>query len=255
MPSASIAGEAIHYERSGGEGPPLMLVHGSGGSLRHWPDSLRRERGIDVIALDLPGHGSSAGTCRRRVEDYAGVVSAAAEALGLADVVLAGHSLGGAVALVLGLREPPWLSRLALVGTGARLRVSPEIFGLLKTDFPAAVEIIGQWAFGPDPDPGRVAAFRRGLLDTGPDVLCNDYSACDRFDIMDIVDRIRLPALVVAADQDRLTPVKYGAYLRDRLADAEMAVIEGAGHMMALEKEAVFVETLLRFVLHKPPTG
>jgi pimeloyl-ACP methyl ester carboxylesterase len=208
-----------------------------------------------VIALDLPGHGRSAGAGRRCVEDYAEVVCAAAEALGLADVVLAGHSLGGAVALALGLREPPWLSRLALVGTGARLRVSPEILGLLKADFSAAVETIGQWAFGPDPDQTQVAAFCRGLLDTSPEVLYNDYTACNRFDIMDIVDRIRLPALVVAADQDRLTPVKYGAYLRDRLPDARMAVIEGAGHMMALEKEALFVRALLRFVLHKSPAG
>ena len=255
MPSLSIAGESIHTERSGGSGPPLVLVHGSGGSLRHWPGSLRRERRLDVISLDLPGHGRSTGTGRRRVEDYADAVSAAAQALGLTDAVLAGHSLGGAVALVLGLREPPWLSRLALVGTGARLRVSPEILGLLKTDFSAAVENIAHWAFGPDPDQHQVAAFCRGLFDTGPDVLYNDYSACDRFDLMDDIGRIRLPALVVAADQDRLTPVKYGVYLRDRLADAEMAVIEGAGHMMALEKEAVFVETLLRFVLRKSPAG
>lgn len=248
MAFVSIGGESIHYERSGGDGAPLLLVHGSGGCTRHWPGSLRRSRTSDVVSVDLPGHGRSGGKGRSRVEDYADVVAALAETLGLKEAAVAGHSLGGAVALVLGLRRPGWLVRLVLVGTGARLRVTPEILDLVLTDFPAAVEQIARWAFGPRASRPMVAAFCKGLLETGPGVVHGDYSACNRFDVMDRVHGIRLPSLVICAAQDRLTPVKYGAYLRDHIPGAKMAVLEGAGHMMGIEQEKIFVDCVRRFV-------
>ncbi len=249
MPFVSIGKEKIRYERSGAGGRSLVLVHGSGGSMRHWPSSLLTSRRIDVVAVDLPGHGRSGGSGRTRVKEYADVVTAVAEELGLKDAGVAGHSLGGAVALVLGLRRPKWLARLVLVGTGARLRVAPALLDLIKTDFPAAVKKMADLAFGPGSPPQMVAEFCRDLMETGPDVLHGDLSACDRFDVMDRVERIGLPSLILCADHDRLTPVKYGTYLRDRIAGAEMTVIEGAGHMMGLEREAASVEAISRFML------
>jgi len=248
MPVVSVASEPVHYRRSGGTGPPLLLVHGSGGSLRHWPESLRGSRDVDAVCVDLPGHGRSGGAGRSRVKDYADWLSAFAGALGITDAAVAGHSLGGAVALCLALRRPPWLSRLVLVGTGARLRVRPEMLALVGADFPAAVRTMANWAFGPEPRTALVDEFCRGLTENGPEILFGDLSACDRFDVMDRVDRIRLPTLVVAADHDRLTPVKYGACLRDKIPGAEMAVIQGAGHMMALEQETAFAARLLPFL-------
>jgi pimeloyl-ACP methyl ester carboxylesterase len=65
---------------------------------------------------------------------------------------------------------------------------------------------------------------------------------------MDRIGDIRIPSLVICADQDRLTPVQYGVFLRDHIPGAELAVLEGAGHMMGLERETAFVDNIMRFV-------
>jgi pimeloyl-ACP methyl ester carboxylesterase len=93
-------------------------------------------------------------------------------------------------------------------------------------------------------------------LKTEPAVVHNDFSACNRFDVMDRLHAIRLPSLVICAAQDRMTPVKYGAYLQDHIPGAKMAVIEGAGHMMGLEQEKIFIDRVRRFVgPFKDPAG
>ena len=63
-----------------------------------------------------------------------------------------------------------------------------------------------------------------------------DYLACDGFDSMDRISGITFPTLVISATQDRMTPVKYGEYLHQRIPGAAFTLIEHAGHMMAIEK-------------------
>ena len=141
MPTIIVTGEKLHYqfrhEIRQADGPPLVLVHGAGGNLMHWPGELRRLPGHTVYALDLPGHGKSGGAGRAEIGAYAEVVRGFAEALGLVPFVLAGHSMGGAIALEFALRYPARLAGLILVGTGARLRVAPEILAGIQDDFKA----------------------------------------------------------------------------------------------------------------------
>src|SRR5574337_242258 len=108
-------------------GPLLVLVHGAGGTHRHWPEEVRALPGRRVIALDLPGHGGSPGPAPGTVAGLARSVLGLLDALGVPGAVVAGHSMGGAVALTLALEAPARVAGLCLVGTGARLRVSPAV--------------------------------------------------------------------------------------------------------------------------------
>ncbi len=245
MPFVTVGSDNIYYDRGGSDqGPALVLIHGSGGDHSHWPPELRDLGEARVFALDLPGHGRSQGRGRKSVEDYADFIDAFVFKLGLEDVAPAGHSLGGAVVQALALRSPAWLSRIILVGTGARLRVHPDILKGLRTDPEDTLHKICDWSFGPDaPQPAVTAAYEN-FLKTDPAVIHGDYSACDRFDIMDRVGEITCPALVVVGTADRMTPAKYGEYLHRRLSRSRLAVIENGGHMMGLEKP----EALVRFI-------
>ena len=250
MPHISINGESIFTAfPDGGEGGNLILVHGSGGDHTHWPESLLSLPGIRVHGIDLPAHGISGGRARDSVEAYADVVEGLVKALrSPPKTVVAGHSLGGAIALTLALRQPDWLAGIILVGTGARLRVAPAILdGLLGDDPGGAVDTLTDLAFGPNADPETVERIRSGWHRIDPRVTHADLSACDRFDVMDRLGEIRVPALVIAGTADRLTPLKYGQYLHDQIPGARLAVIEGAGHMMALERPSEIVSAVAGF--------
>lgn len=230
-------GHTVSYVQTGGGAPPLVLVHGAGGSTATW---LRQLEGLadaaTVIALDLPGHGGSGGDGCRVVGDYAAVVGAFIAALGRGRVVLGGHSMGGAIAQTVALAAPELLHGIVLVGTGARLRVFPELFERMAKDYAEGVDFVTRYAWSPSSDPALRDAGRRALLETRPAVTVGDFTGCDGFDVMGRVGEIRLPTLVVVGEDDQLTPPKYAEFLARAIPGARLARIEGAGHYVSLEQ-------------------
>jgi pimeloyl-ACP methyl ester carboxylesterase len=68
-----------------------------------------------------------------------------------------------------------------------------------------------------------------------PGVVHGDFTACDAFDVMDRLGAIRAPARIVVGAEDRLTPPKHSAFLRERLPGEGFLVVPGAGHMVTWE--------------------
>ena len=249
MSHVKIDGKKIFYTADGlSMDRTLLAIHGSGGDHTHWPDELYNITGIGVCAVDLPGHGLSGGGGYNRVEDYANFIELFVSQLDLNRVSLMGHSLGGAIVQTLALRAPRWLSRIILVGTGARLRVVPEILDGLITNFKTTIELICDWQYSPTAPKALVDKGRTGLLKTPPEVTYGDLSACNQFDIMEKLKDIRLPVQIISATADRLTPLKYGTYLHRHIVDSKFIVIEDAGHMRALEKPVEFTAGVSAFL-------
>jgi pimeloyl-ACP methyl ester carboxylesterase len=250
MPHVEITEGRVFYTRAPGPdgGPELVLVHGAGGSRLHWPAELRRMDGATVYSLDLPGHGRSEGPGRETIESYVSAVVDFLDQVGVASPVVVGHSMGGAVAQELALAEPERVSALVLVGTGARLRVDPAILKGIRHDFGRVVDLITEYAWSPDADPALKDTSREALRDAGPDVLLGDFLACDRFDVMERVGEIRLPTLLLVGSEDLLTPVKYSRFLAERIAKADLEVVERAGHMVMLEQPDAVGDAVRRFV-------
>ncbi|MBI1801235.1 MAG: alpha/beta fold hydrolase [Chloroflexi bacterium] len=143
MPTVSLNGEQIYYAERGNGGLPVVLVHGAGGSHQGWLAPLGALAGCTCYALDLPAHGQSSGKGRDSIPAYADVVAGFLDALGLSSAVIAGHSLGGGVALWLALRQPERVRGLILAGTGARLRVHPNILQAAKEGRPISTALVG----------------------------------------------------------------------------------------------------------------
>ncbi len=252
MPYTSIDDERIFYSEwdgdPGDERPPLVLVHGAGGSHLHWPPQLRRLRDTDVYGLDLPGHGYSSGRGREAITAYRDLILAWVEARALRPFVLAGHSMGGAIALAFALHCPELLAGLVLVGTGAKLRVSPAILQGLREDFPATAKLICDWACGEGLDKRTRRLYLRRLLEVNPVVVLGDFLACDRFDVRQRLGEIPVPTLVIGGTADRMTPPKFSEYLRDHIPHAELVLIEGAGHMVMLEQPLAVTKAVAGFL-------
>src|SRR5947209_1855981 len=159
---------------------PLVFIHGAGSNRDFWHE--QRAAFPDAHFLNLPGHTeerdrSTAGAAMHSVDEYANWVAHYIEEKGLRDgVTLNGHSMGGAIALTIALRRPRWLRSIVLTATGARLRVSPNLLSLLRTDYPAAVDFIIEQSFATPPGPltyaqrARLNGTRRQLLRTPPEV-------------------------------------------------------------------------------------
>ena len=95
--------------------PPIILIHGAGGHHLSWPPQVRRLLGERIFAVDLPGHGKSAGVGRHTIEDYAAAILDFVAALKLSTVVLIGHSMGGAIALRAAIEAPGQVMGLGLL--------------------------------------------------------------------------------------------------------------------------------------------
>ena len=253
MHSVSINGEKLNYQSSGDRlqsaGAPLVLVHGAGGSSMHWPGELRRLPGHTVYALDLPGHGKSSGAGRAEIGAYVEVVRAFAEALKLPPFVLGGHSMGGAITQEFALRYPARLAGLLLIGTGAKLRVAPQVLTGILSDFSGTTELLTQWTHGEHADPNLLRLYTRRLREVSPQVIHDDFVACDAFDRRADVGRITTPALILCGDADRMTPVKYSQYLHEQIAGSQLVVVQGAGHMVMLEQPAAVARAVAAFLV------
>lgn len=240
MPYVQAQGKKVFCaaHRGGKDGPTLTLIHGAGGSHLHWPTQLRRLPGATVYTLDLPGHGRSEGRGCDTIAGYAQTVVAFHDALGSEQAIIVGHSMGGAIAQTLALDYPDRVTGLVLVATGARLRVAPAILEGIRNDLAGTADLITRFAWSPEAPPTLTQLGKEALLKTGAAVLLRDFVACDNFDVMERLEDIQAPTLVVAGTVDQLTPLKYAHFLAQRIPAARLAVIEKAGHMVMLERPA-----------------
>lgn len=216
--------------------PVTLLVHGAGGSHLDWSAELRRLPEANAVVPDLPGHGRSPGASRQSIGGYAADMVALLDALKLDRAVVTGHSMGSAVALTMALHYPDRVMGLILIGGGTKLGVHPDLLNV-QADKEKAVEMIinGYWGAAPEYDQLRRLSRKR-LMETPAEVLHNDYTACNAFDVRGQLERIRQPALVIGATDDPMTPLKYSQYLRDNLPNAQLVTVQGAQHMMMLQQ-------------------
>lgn len=248
MPTAAGLYYAVQEREAGRY--PLVLIHGAGGSHLHWPAEIRRLPGHTVYAIDLPGHGKSEGLAQHAVDGFATHLLAFLNALRIAKAVLVGHSMGGAISLYNAIHHSERMAGLVLVGSGARLRVLPEILenSASAMTYPNVVEMIIHQSYGPTAAPRLLELGRQGLLDTRPTVLHGDYLACDRFDVMDQVENISAPTLILCGTEDNMTPPRYAQYLANKIPNASLTLIPEAGHMLMLEQPEAVAQALLKFV-------
>lgn len=252
MPSVVIADQQLVYQHTisarPSTHPPLLLVHGAGGDFLHWPPQLRRLAGGDVYAVDLPGHGQSAGPGRNTIAGYTAVLRAFIEALALPPLILAGHSMGGAIALDFALQDGSQLAGLALVGTGARLRVNGAILEGLTTDFTATTAQLVEWMYAPAfPAAWRARALAQ-LRTNDPQTLRNDFVACDAFDVRSQLSSLTLPTLIICGVADTMTPSKVSEALHQAIPGSQLHLVEAAGHMVMLEQPAVVTALFREFL-------
>lgn len=225
----------------------IVFVHGAGMDHTVWALQTRyfAHHGRNVLALDLPGHGRSAGAPLKSIEDLAAWVGRLLDAAGIEAAALAGHSMGALIALAAAGVMPGRVRALALLGAAPRMPVHPDLLAAAEANAHLAVDLVTSWGhgraghLGGNRAPGLwlMGGAERVLERSAPGVLSNDLAACNAYTgAAEAAAKVACPCRVIAGTGDLMTPAKAGAKLAEAIPGAQLTLIEGSGHMMMLEK-------------------
>lgn len=151
------------------------------------------------------------------------------------DVILGGHSLGGAVIQSYYFTYPSDVTALLLIGTGGRLRVLPSTLETVKNDFPKFIE---------DMDDN----LKNEFLKTKSFVCYDDFMICDGFDTLDKTSLIDIPCLILVGEDDTQTPVKYSEFFHKRIENSELGIINNAGHLVMMDQPKKLNEAIENYI-------
>lgn len=234
----------IAYLRGSAPGeplPPIFLVHAAGGAARNFGSVLRRLP-ESVVALDLPGHGRSGGEAPRSIAEGAAVLRAVALALAPEGrVVLAGHSMGAAVALeVAADAGPARVAGAVSIAAGARLSISKGLAEMARRSFDAFLAALAA--------SGTPEVTIAQLRETGGETVARDFEASVGSDLLERARTYGGPLLAIGGGRDRTAPPDLVRELAAGAPRAELVMIEGAGHVLPVERPDEVAAAIRAFV-------
>jgi len=267
-----VGGVRAHVRDQGNpDGIPLVLIHGSNGSLHEW-EGWARELGAQarLISVDLPGHGLTGAWPRDEytVEAYADFIEVLVDALNLDRFVLAGHSLGGAVAWTFAATRPDRVSQLILVDSAgyprdggeapwptrlARLPVIGDIGIYFKPESVVRRSLIDEYA-----DPAMVTAERVRRTAELQRFPGNREATLQRARSQEPLDptplkRLRVPTLILWGAQDRWVPIADAFRLQHDIKGAKLEIFEKLGHSPMEEDSRATAAAVASFLQPIPP--
>lgn len=239
--------------------PTILFVHGAGMDHSVWPLQARHfaYRGANALAVDLPGHGRSAGAPLTSIPAMADWLADLIGALAVDAVDLVGHSMGALIGLDLAARHPARVARLALLGAAPKMPVHPALLEAAARPQPLAPELICDWGFGPAghfgghkaPGSWMLGHALRLLGQSAGPRLHADLAACNDYrDGPEAAAKVRCPTLVIAGAADRMTPARNGTKLAETIRGAQLVTIPACGHMMMVEQPDATLDALVAFL-------
>jgi pimeloyl-ACP methyl ester carboxylesterase len=234
--------------------PVAVFIHGAQHDHSVWALQTRyfAHHGLSVLAVDLPGHGRSAGPARRSIAALADWIIALLDSAHLAQAMLVGHSMGSLIALDAAARFPERVTKLALLATAFPMTVSSALLDAARDDEPAAIDMVNQWSHSTiatkpsSPGPGfwlhganqRLMERMAGRGET--QLFHTDFAACNAYaDGLERAAQIRCPVRIISGRRDAMTPPRAARVLMDAMEQASVqvdTVTFDAGHALMSEQ-------------------
>lgn len=249
------------YAATGGkpfspERPALVFIHGAGLDHTCWQLQSRwfAWHGWSVLAVDLPGHGRSAGPPRTSIPDMVTFIEGLLEAAGVAKAALVGHSMGAIIALETAAKVPAKVTHLALLGIASAMPVHPNLLTSARDNPAAAYDMMTGWCHSPPAKLGGNTApglwmtgGSRALLGHGQDgALAIDLAACNAWKSgAEAAAKITCPTLFLSGASDVMTPARKAAELAKLVAGAKGVTLPRAGHIMMSEQPDATLDALI----------
>ena len=249
----------LGYEDTGA-GLPLVFLHGFPHNRSLWAPQLGAL--VDhcrCIAVDLRGFGESSVMEPYSMDQYADDVASLLAHLDVRRAVVIGLSMGGYVAFALWRRHPSLFRALVLSNTKASADTEEarerrrELIRLAETDGAAAVaegQLAGMLGKTTRENHADIVETVRQMLASAPvDGTVGALRAMmDRPDSTPTLETINVPTMIIASDEDVLTPVKDARVMHEAIAGSRLEVIKSAGHLSNVERPAAYNHLLSELV-------
>lgn len=250
---AYTAGQALDRAK-----PTVVFAHGAG--IDHSWFGLQSRyfgyHGRNVLALDFPGHGHSAGPPLGTVQEMADWSMRLLDAAKLDKASMVGHSMGSLVALECAARHPSRIEKIGLLGTAYPMKVSDAFLAAAKENRQDAYDMLTIWGHAPqvplggNPNPGM---WMHGdtlarLARLAPDVLYSDLRACHEYAGGEAAAaKVKCAVLFVLGRRDQMTPAKAGLAFAQKVPGAQVVQVAPSGHSLMAESPDAVLDALIDF--------
>jgi pimeloyl-ACP methyl ester carboxylesterase len=253
----NLSGYRIHY-MVGGQGKPLVLVHGLAGRAENWLSLIPEftKNGYQVYALDLLGYGRS----QQPDVDYSialetDILRQFLDSQNLHQVDLAGWSMGGWISLKFAAEHPDRVNRLVLIDSAGLLFNAVNAGALRPKTEAEYAHLLAVLSPNPKPVPSFVAR------DVVRNFIANDWvvgralaSMGTGKDLMDNkLQTVTMPVLIVWGKEDVMTPLSVGEKMHTAMPQSLFYVYDGTGHLAPTDRSAEVSEAMVKFLQANPP--
>ncbi len=250
-----VNGHAIYYHYAGGttlpdvvpdfsRGRKILFLHAAGSNGHSWHNQIGHLGAThSPVAPDLPGHGRSSGVeGLASIGEYSDFIVRLMDALEMKSAIIAGRSMGGAVAMDLAARHPGRVEALILMATAARFNIAQDrLEGLRAVTVGRAPQAFVTDGYSPKTVKDNFAVIREGWMEqikTDPRVRYTDVKACAEVDLRDALGKIERPTLIMAGADDTVTTVNDAELIKQKIRAARLEVIADAAHNLPTERPA-----------------
>ena len=216
-------------------------MHGSG--LTHIVWSLHEQfyasQGLNVLSIDLPGHGSSEGPSLKSIEEISDWVTQLLKKLNISKINFIGHSQGCLVGIDFASRYPNLIDKLVLVAGSYKLPVNQDLIDLAEAGDEKSVLLMMKWGYegskafiGGNPVKKIINSSREIR-----EILAVDLNACNNYkNGKESLKKINCPTLCIFGDLDKMVPLEVGNKMAALIKNSEKKIINNCGHMIIFEK-------------------
>jgi pimeloyl-ACP methyl ester carboxylesterase len=253
MSFIQVANHKVYYNApfglpSRGDRQVMLLVHGAGGSSRHWEPMLAQLNQAEFpIAIDLPGHGASDGYALDSIDEVGEFLNTFLARLGVEHpIYYVGQSMGGLIGLQFALAYPERVAKLVLMATSARIQLHPDFL---------QQAITGQWdyetlrqSFAVEVPENLKALVLSEFQYTCLKADASDFMGVSRVDLSSAVSALRMPTLILTGDDDVIISPRKSKMLQWQIKNSRLVTIPGAGHYLHVEQPAKVAAEIQNFV-------
>jgi pimeloyl-ACP methyl ester carboxylesterase len=244
----SDAGQGIDKDKE-----TIVFLHGSGLSHIAWSltEQYFSNKGYNVLAIDLPGHGNSEGKCLRSIEKISDWLEKVFNEFNMLKITMIGHSQGCLEALEYYSKYSKRIKRLVFVGGSYKMPVNQDLIDLAQSGDNKAVQLMMKWSYensknfiGGNPVE-KIISSTRDIRE----ILAIDLVACNNYkNGLEALSSIDCPTLLIFGELDKMVNLEKGKKFAELIPNSITYVIKNCGHMIMFEKAFEMREKISEFL-------